>query len=119
MLNGCRPKLGGKITTMKWLFAFWACLASGMIAMALHQEVNLIRRHQGGANGLIWLVAMIVSAVGSIIVAAFTWWIAGGQQAFYVAASAAVCLGAIGIYSVRRFNSEIRKALASPQYSAR
>lgn len=103
---------------MKWLLMIWACVASGMIAMALHQEVISIRRQQGGANGLMWLVAMIVSAVGSAIVAAITWWIAGGQQAFFVAASAAVLLGVMGTYSVRRFKLEIRKATANPKSSA-
>lgn len=103
---------------MKWLWLIWGCLAIGMIAIALHQELDAIRRRQGGANGLVWLAAMIVSALGSVVVSAFTWWIAGGQQAMYVAAAAAASLAVIGFYSVRRFKCEIRKASVNSRFSA-
>ena len=70
----------------------WAGLAGGMVVIALAMEVSSIRARQGGANGLAWLAAMIVSAIGSLGVAVISWIFAGGTAALAVASLAAAGL---------------------------
>ena len=94
------------------LWIIWAGVAGAVILFALQQEVGAIRRQQGGANGLMWLAAMILGGLGALIAAAFAWMLADGRQALVLLGAAAAVLIALGFLSVKRIQAEIRMALA-------
>ena len=95
-----------------WIWLAWNGLAGTVILFALQQEIGAIRRQQGGANGLMWLAAMVFGGLGALIAAALAWAMADGTQALYLLAWAAAALFALGLFSVKRINGEIRKVLA-------
>lgn len=97
--------------TVIWLCLTWNGLAGAVILFALQQEIGAIRQKQGGANGLMWLAAMVFGALGALIAAALAWAIADGTQALQLLGWTAAALFALGLFSVKRINAEIRKAL--------
>ena len=55
---------------------------------------------------------MILSALGSLVLAAITWFFAGGAAAFGVVVWSGIALAVIAFWSKYRFKFAIRKALA-------
>lgn len=94
---------------MKWIWIGWAGCAATLVLLALAMEVSAIRGRINGANGLAWLVAMIISALGSLVVALISWIFAGTLAALAVLGVAAAALTATWFGSGMIFEWEISK----------
>lgn len=102
---------------MNWIWIGWAICATTMIALSIVMEVSAIRGSIDGANGLAWFVAMVLSGVGSAVVALISWIFAGPLAALAVVGCAAAALTATWFACGMYFNAEVRRALSRKQRS--
>jgi len=96
---------------MNWVWFAWWGLAVLLLVCAVRMEISSIRRREGGANGLVWLVAHVFVGLVSLGIAGLTWWWSGWSAALLsLAATACVFLASI-FTGIRVFRREIAKAM--------